>query len=194
MKTCRTISVLLVGYAADELSEFERRRVDAHLAACDACRTELARERRLRAFMGSLARSEPPTVCPDRVTARITAAVNRDEQRRRVVAVLRSRYVAATVLAAAAVLLAVILPSRMQTPAPDAVATARTEVSAVPVVASRTDLDDTRRDVTRALVYTAAVIDRAERRVRDDVLRLLQPAIQAAGVFDTAPASPGGQG
>lgn len=182
MSTCRHIATMLTAYAGGELSAFERRRVEAHLEACAACRQELHRERRLRERMRAL----PPAVCPDRVVAAITAAVDRDQARRRVLAPVRPRRLATAALAAAALLLLVLLPSR-----PDLPADAPWTADRAP---ADTEIDQARQEVVRALAYTAVLLDRTEQRVRDDMLRMLQPALEAAGAADIAPASTGGQG
>ncbi len=48
---CRDVAPLLVFYVCDEISEQERRQVEAHLAACEACAAQLAEERVLHATL-----------------------------------------------------------------------------------------------------------------------------------------------
>lgn len=186
MKACRQITILLSAFAARELSEIEVRRVEAHLAACPTCRAELARELRLRELMQEL----PLVRCPDRVVARIEAVVESERHPGGVRASLRPHYLGAALLAAAMVLLALWLPLRPEKPeAPAAVLATTADKPSSPA-----DLDQARQEIARALALTAAVIDRTEQRLRNDVLRILQPAIQAAGGADADPASPGGRG
>jgi hypothetical protein len=45
---CKDIGPLLVFYVCEEVSEKERRQVEAHLAACQACSSQLAEERELQ--------------------------------------------------------------------------------------------------------------------------------------------------
>ncbi len=48
---CRDVAPLLVFYVCDETSDQERRQVEAHLAACEACAAQLAEERALHATL-----------------------------------------------------------------------------------------------------------------------------------------------
>ncbi len=189
MKTeCRHIEASLAPLAAGELSVFERRRVEAHLAACATCGAEWRREQKLRALAADL----PEIACPDHVTAAIAAAVDRDQARRRRINALRRVWprVAATsaLAAAAAVLLLVLAPAKAPSP------TMNEPVAAVTPTAPAPELAQARRDVMHALALTAAVFDRTERRLFADVFRLLEPAARAADRFDLSTTNNGGQG
>src|SRR5260370_6137066 len=41
---CKDVAPLLVFYACDEVSDRERKQIDAHLAKCEACAAQLAEE------------------------------------------------------------------------------------------------------------------------------------------------------
>jgi anti-sigma factor RsiW len=69
---CDACGPELGAYLLGESSDEARREVDAHLAACTACRDELERERALRTALGDL----PTATCPGAVTARILAVVD----------------------------------------------------------------------------------------------------------------------
>jgi hypothetical protein len=48
---CKDVGPLLVFYVCEEVNEKERRQIDAHLAACQACSVQLAEERELQETM-----------------------------------------------------------------------------------------------------------------------------------------------
>ena len=54
MRTCVEITPLLVFYACDEVSAQERVAIDAHLAACEDCRGQLAEESAFQEMVGAM--------------------------------------------------------------------------------------------------------------------------------------------
>jgi anti-sigma factor RsiW len=150
---CDACGPELGAYLLGESSGEARREVEAHLAACPACRDELERERALRAGLAGL----PTVACPDRVTARILAVVatERAATRRRDRR-LRSVGLAGGLLAAtlAAVLFlrpgAALRGASAEHYTPEQVATARHEL-------------------IQTLTLTARVLDQAGRSTLVDV-------------------------
>ena len=53
-KTCAEVAPLLVFYVCDEVSAHERATIDAHLAACEDCRAQLAEERSFQETVGAM--------------------------------------------------------------------------------------------------------------------------------------------
>src|SRR5271157_6580491 len=53
-KTCAEIAPLLVFYVCDEVSSQERAAIDAHLAACEDCRVQLAEESAFQEAVGAI--------------------------------------------------------------------------------------------------------------------------------------------
>ena len=51
--SCKDIAPLLVFYACDEVSDKERKQIEAHVAKCEACATQLAEESHLREAMAA---------------------------------------------------------------------------------------------------------------------------------------------
>jgi hypothetical protein len=49
--SCKDVAPLLVFYACDEVNEKERKQIEAHVANCEACATQLAEERDLQKAM-----------------------------------------------------------------------------------------------------------------------------------------------
>jgi len=54
MRTCAEIAPLLVFYACDEVNAQERSSIDAHLAACEDCRKQLAEESAFQEMVGAI--------------------------------------------------------------------------------------------------------------------------------------------
>ncbi|MEZ4389164.1 MAG: zf-HC2 domain-containing protein [Candidatus Krumholzibacteriia bacterium] len=159
MTRCNHIESLFTEYVSDELTPLERAIVDDHLAACAACRAELALAREVADGLASL----PDVACPDRVARDILAAVDAEAAgrlapgRRGHAAWWRTAGLAGTL--AAAVLLAVVLPRRAPAPAPvahdprpDTLLTSPAQVAAA------------RQELLWTLAYTAEVIERSEQR------------------------------
>ena len=48
LNSCAEVAPLLVFYACDEVEQYEREQIDAHLATCEACRSLLGEESQLR--------------------------------------------------------------------------------------------------------------------------------------------------
>src|SRR5947199_9607008 len=49
--SCKDIAPLLVFYACDEVSDKERKQIEAHVAQCEACAAQLAEENHLQEGM-----------------------------------------------------------------------------------------------------------------------------------------------
>ncbi|MBI4977543.1 MAG: zf-HC2 domain-containing protein [Spirochaetes bacterium] len=101
--TCRKAAVLLDRYATDELSAHERSQVALHLDGCDACTRTLAGIKTLRGVIVSARTETAPPVLPK----------TRPEQRMRFSSLRLPHYLSAAAVAAAAVILVMVLPSRM---------------------------------------------------------------------------------
>ena len=181
MTRCSLTTSHLTEYAAGELGPLEHAIVAEHIAECAACRAELIREERLRERLGKLQHA----VCPDAVTAAISSAVDAGPAvMGRPMSVARTWASTATVaaLVAAAVLLVVVLPP----PTPET----------VPVANSWTqdELDQAREDAQWALVFTANLIERSEKRTIVDVMRRLRKEAYSGFRERPASTSTGGQG
>lgn len=150
---CDTCGPELGAYVLGEADEPTRRRVEAHLDGCAACRDELARDRALRAGLSGL----PTAPCPDAVTARILAAVEnestaaRRRDRRRLGYGLGGGLLAATVAG-----LLLLRPG----PAPR---------EAAPGGYSAEQVAAARREMIETLTLTARVLDRTGRSTLVDV-------------------------
>jgi anti-sigma factor RsiW len=68
---CEALAPLLDGAAAGELGAGPRADVETHLAACDRCRAEVARYRRLRQLTLQVADCEGSDAAPEAVVDRI---------------------------------------------------------------------------------------------------------------------------
>jgi len=185
MTRCSLTTRYLTEYAAGELDApdrpLERAIVAEHLAECTACRGELAREERLRERLGEL----PPAVCPDELTDAIMSAVDTEPVApRRPMSVARTWASTGSVVAlvAAAVLLVVVLPR--STPPPTTVADSWTQA----------ELDQAREDAQWALVFTADITERSEKKTIVDVMRRLQQEAYSGFRERPASTSTGGQG
>jgi len=181
MTRCKLTTRHLTEYAAGELGPLERAIVAEHLAECAACRSELAREERLRESLGELS----PAVCPDELTDAIMSAVDAEPMApRRRMSVAHTWASTATVaaLVAAAVLLVVVLPR--PTPIPTTPADTWTQ----------TELEQARQDAQWALAFTANIIDRSEKKTIVDVMRRLQKEAYSGFRERPASTSTGGQG
>jgi anti-sigma factor RsiW len=170
MSRCELITSMLAGWAAKELEPMERRIVADHLAECESCRAELAREMRLRKAVADM----PLITCPDEVADAVSLAVADDEAAARRAerrSTARPRPVGpggwrtwtATAAVAAAVLLVVLMPR-----------SAGDGPAGGPGAANAAALAQARADVTWTLAFTARVIDRSEKRIMVDVLRRLR--------------------
>jgi anti-sigma factor RsiW len=110
---CKDFDLLLPLHAAGALDPAEAGRVEAHLAACAACRAEAARD----AEALSLAKLPPPTEAERRalegVPRRAAAALHRADRRR-----FGWKRVGAAIAVAAAALLAILAPGLLHNDPP----------------------------------------------------------------------------
>jgi anti-sigma factor RsiW len=72
---CERVRELLPEYSASGLSRRLRRQVERHLAACEACRGELAAFGELDAMLFQATPDEPPAGLWNRIEARLTGQV-----------------------------------------------------------------------------------------------------------------------
>jgi len=168
-RPCHDIELLLTDFAADDLAPGAAADVAAHVARCDACRTELDREMILRDVLGGLPVQAGPAVP-------LPASPVRSGGRR------WQPLVGGMI--AAALALAVLIPD----PAPDAPGPLTGGIYTPAEVAQA------RVDVRTSLILAARILERTERHTVVDVFgRQLPQAI--SGSLRTDSASPeGGQG
>jgi predicted anti-sigma-YlaC factor YlaD len=70
---CQEIEILLSAYIDGEVTEEEKRLVEAHLNACDACQTTMTEFSRLHTFYSELERQEAPAGFRQQVTQSLEA-------------------------------------------------------------------------------------------------------------------------
>lgn len=83
MSGCEDIRELLSGSLDGELTEAEARRLEAHLASCEACRHDLAELERVWEGLGVLGEAELPEDLAGRVYARVAGSRERAGRPRR---------------------------------------------------------------------------------------------------------------
>lgn len=162
---CETIEMQLAEYVSDELSIGERAEVENHLAICNACREELAREVTLHETMEPMVEVPCPVSVSNIILTEVAAA-----DRVPVTTSWWSRSSATLGLIAAAALLAVVLPTRTPTMNNAEFASALPETNSW----TQDDLNKARLDLQWTLSYTASIIDRTEKQSLVNVLRHLQ--------------------
>lgn len=117
---CTDIESLVQTYLDDELAEGENRELELHVAACESCQRQVTQAAqfhdRLRRELAAMA---PPGV-PEELCQRIALALDQEDWRMRRTGVRTSWVLpgAATLAAAAALLLFVLTPLRPPVPAP----------------------------------------------------------------------------
>jgi anti-sigma factor RsiW len=182
MKACHDIEIQLTAYAAGELDAQDAALVAAHLAACSACREEVARETLLRRTMGSL----PDQPCPAGVSRELND-LDASRRRPRDHRTARSHWPGGLGLVAAAVLAIVLLPGLLRQPE------AEPEV-AVPVQRwTNEEIADARKDMLYTLALTAAVLDRTSKSAMADVFGDRIPQA-VTGSFKVKSTTRGGNG
>ncbi len=78
MSLCQSIETLAMAYLDDELAAEERRELELHLVECSACKVHLDTE---RAELHVLRTALVPPPAPDLVMARISRALDQEDQR-----------------------------------------------------------------------------------------------------------------
>jgi anti-sigma factor RsiW len=149
---CTEIESLVQTYLDDELAEGETRELELHVGACDGCRRQVTAAARFHARLRQdLAALAPPSA-PEELCKRVALALDQEDWRTRRT---RTTWVlpgAATVAAAAALLLFVVTPASM-TP------TATTTTTTTATTATAT----TRPNLAQPQVTEAAVLEHARR-------------------------------
>ena len=171
---CHDIQLLLTEFAADALADDEAAGVAGHLAVCDDCRAELAREMSLRETLSTL----PIQTAPAMATPRRDALTARFPQPgRRWTPVLGG-------LAAAALALAIFIP---ETPGdvPDRVIT--TPYTPAQVAQAR-------YDARTSLVMAFDIIAKTQRHTVTDVFGRQLPRAISGSLSGTAASPEGGEG
>jgi len=174
---CHEAELLLSEFAAGELDGRDAGRVARHLAGCEACRAEADRELKLRELLGGL-----PTIAASAGLAEVGNLEKVSEPQHRG----RPRWPAVGSLVAAAITLAVLLPSTAPR-VPDPLANVEPVYSVEEVAAAR-------RDALFGLVLAARIIERTERHTVADVFgrQLPQAVTESLGSGTAVPE--GGQG
>ena len=65
--TCRELVELVTDYFEDALSARDRRRFEAHIAACDGCNAHIEQLRQLRERLGALTPDDLPPATEDKL-------------------------------------------------------------------------------------------------------------------------------
>lgn len=177
MNACHDVEHLLDDYVDGELDEVSRVRVEEHLPTCPSCREQYL----LTADLLERAAGLDADIAPSRdLWPAIAGRIDTEK-----VVFLRGRtvrWIAAATLAAAAVLVLVVLPiERSSSPAADRVQAdsgARLAVSAAePSIAGYDDLDRAARELRRALEERKANLSPQTLEVVEENLAIIDQAI-----------------
>ena len=164
---CTAIEILLASHVSGELDLAEKSLVEDHLACCQLCQAELAREIYLRQTLETL----PLVKCPPRVTRSLLQEIDHPEANpmnsgaKNSLSRQWTSYLGWAAAAAAVVLLVINpLGSKPEDPAN----AAKTEVAAAESY-SPEEIAAAKEDLKRGLLLTAAIINRTERSTVKEV-------------------------
>ena len=190
MIDCHDIELLLAEYAAGDLPAETYRQVGDHLAGCAQCRDELELETRLRGRLASLP-SPGLSAGAIRRLQRIPQAAGRrqagDPYHR------RPWLPVAGLLAAAAVLLVILLPTTAHRPVADRLA-AETVSPTPSSELSPDQIAMVRREALWSVAKTVQIIDRSERSTLSEVFGRRLPQTITGSLRQALPNTQGGQG